>query len=81
MARTISPEVAHTRARVAAKSRDHNRAACPETELSDAKRDHRAAVLADYIARSLAAAPPLTDEQRVRLAELLRPVQIGGASA
>jgi hypothetical protein len=31
--------------------------------------------IADYIERMLAEAPPLTDEQRTRLAELLRPVR------
>lgn len=29
-----------------------------------------------YVRRVVAMAPPLTDEQRTRLAELLRPVQI-----
>jgi hypothetical protein len=29
----------------------------------------------DYVARVLAEAPPLNDEQRIRLAELLRPIR------
>lgn len=29
-----------------------------------------------YVAKVLANAPPLTDEQRTRLAELLRPVRV-----
>lgn len=33
------------------------------------------AALDAYVARVIAKAPPLTDEQRTRLAELLRPVQ------
>jgi hypothetical protein len=33
------------------------------------------AALDAYVKRVLAQAPPLTDEQRTRLAELLRPVQ------
>lgn len=33
------------------------------------------AKLADYIERVLREAPPLTDEQRVRLTDLLRPAQ------
>ena len=41
-------------------------------ELAEAK-------IADYIERTLAAAPPLTDQQRTALAELLKPVRIGGA--
>lgn len=32
-------------------------------------------ITADYVARLVAAAPPLSDEQRTRLAELLRPVR------
>jgi hypothetical protein len=31
-----------------------------------------------YVARVLAAAPPLKSEQRAKLAELLRPVRRGG---
>jgi hypothetical protein len=34
-------------------------------------------VLDDYVSKILAEAPPLNDEQRVRLAELLRPVRGG----
>lgn len=34
------------------------------------------AALDAYVKRVVAMAPPLTDEQRTRLAELLRPVQI-----
>jgi hypothetical protein len=30
---------------------------------------------ADWVRRAVAAAPPLTDEQRTRLAELLRPAR------
>jgi hypothetical protein len=32
--------------------------------------------IADYVEKILAEAPPLTDEQRVRLTELLRPVRL-----
>jgi hypothetical protein len=34
------------------------------------------AALDAYVARAIAECKPLTDEQRTRLAELLRPVQI-----
>lgn len=34
------------------------------------------AALDAFVARVIAKAPPLNDEQRTRLAELLRPVQI-----
>ena len=46
--------------------------------LADARRDLAAAKLADYIARTVDAAPALTLEQRDRLAMLLRG---GGSSA
>lgn len=39
------------------------------------------AALDAYVARVIAQAPPLTDEQRTRLAELLRPVQIVASPA
>jgi hypothetical protein len=48
-------------------------------DLIEARRDLKAARLADYIERTLAKAPPLTSEQRAKLAELLRPVRVGGA--
>lgn len=35
----------------------------------------------EYIAKLLADSPPLTDEQRTRLTELLRPVRIHGGDA
>ncbi|WP_082970369.1 helix-turn-helix domain-containing protein [Mycobacterium sp. E2989] len=37
--------------------------------------------VADYIEQVLAVAPPLSDEQRARLAELLRPARNGGGQA
>lgn len=58
------------RARLAAKLRHH-----PEQDHSDTRRDLAAANLEQYVRKVLSAAPPLTDEQRTRLAELLRPVR------
>lgn len=56
------------RARIAAHKRNH-----PEADIpGDLYRDLRAARLADYISQTLAAAPPLSIEQRERLALLLR---------
>lgn len=66
----------HHRGRVAALSR--SRASDPE--FIAAKTDLVAANIADYLIRTLAAAPPLTDEQRTRLAELLRPVRRSGGA-
>lgn len=40
--------------------------------IADARRDLRAARLAEHIKRTVEAAPPLTPEQRDRLALLLR---------
>jgi hypothetical protein len=41
-------------------------------QVVDARRDFAAAKIADYIAKVVAEAPPLTDEQRVRICALLR---------
>jgi hypothetical protein len=35
----------------------------------------------EYVCKVLAEAPPLTDEQRTRLAELLKPVRVSGGAA
>ncbi len=47
----------------------------PAEVITEARRDYVAAALADHIARVVAEAPPLTNEQREKLALLLR----GGA--
>jgi hypothetical protein len=61
----------HERARVAALSRSRTP---DDPELLDARRNMRTESLAAHIARVVAEAPPLTAEQRDRLALLLRPV-------
>lgn len=48
------------------------------TAEADARRELAEAKIADYVRRCLAAAPPLSDEQRTRLAELIRPVRVNG---
>ena len=60
----------HERARVASLSRNR-----PSTdpELIDARRSLKATRLEEYVARVVAEAPPLTPEQRDRIAALLRP--------
>lgn len=63
----------HAAARVGALSRSRQQG---DPELIDARRDLRAAGLAEHIAKVVAEAPPLTAEQRDRLAVLLR----GGAA-
>ena len=72
----MSTSVYTHRARVAGLSRDRS----PEdAELVSARRDLAAANLAAYIARVVDAAPPLSPEQRDRIASLLRPTAGGVA--
>jgi hypothetical protein len=74
-----SKPVAHHRARVASLSRDRK---SDDPEFVAARQDLAAQMLAEHIERVLAKAPPLTAEQRTKLAELLKPVRIpagGGA--
>jgi hypothetical protein len=63
-------------ARVARASRAHQRNSAPdaEHEVVEARRHLTEVKLADAIARALEAAPPLTPEQRQRLASLLAPL-------
>jgi hypothetical protein len=52
--------------------------------IEAARRDFATQKIADYVTKVLDAAPPLTDEQRCRLAEVLRPVRLcpgGGPNA
>lgn len=71
-------QVAHHRARVAALSRDR---APDDHDLLDAKQQLRVAKTAEYIRKLVEEAPPLSDDQRARLAELLAPVRKGGGAA
>lgn len=64
---SVNPRKTQAEVMVAARLRDPER-------LHAAKRDHAAAMLEQHITRIVAAAPPLTPEQRDRLASLLRPV-------
>lgn len=47
----------------------------------DRRRDAATQRIEDYVKTVLAAAPPLTDEQRTALAELLKPVRRSGGAA
>jgi hypothetical protein len=73
----ISAERAHHRARIAGITRSilHGERPIDDPALTDAKRDLAAVRIAEWIEKQLAAAPPLTDQQRTRLAELLKPVR------
>jgi hypothetical protein len=59
----------NTRAKVAALSRSRS---ADDAELATARRDLAAERLAEHVQRVVANAPPMTDEQRVKIAALLR---------
>lgn len=65
------------RARVAALSRSRT---AEDADLIDARRTLKAERLAAYVAKTVAEAPPLTDEQLARVAALLRPMAGGDAA-
>ncbi|HTY27697.1 MAG TPA: hypothetical protein VMD51_06055 [Mycobacterium sp.] len=73
-----SDEVNHRVARLAVLKRYHPH---DSQQVEDADRELRVQLLAEHITRAVDAAPPLTSEQRNRLAELLRPVRAKGATA
>lgn len=64
-----TPQSRSARSRLAKSAQDKGR---DSIETAEARRDFAAARLDDYIRDTLAKAPPLTEEQRTRLAELLR---------
>lgn len=61
----------HTRSQIAIKKR-----ANPDADVTELKRQLKAEKTQEYIDKVLAEAPPLSDEQRTYLAELLRPVRV-----
>lgn len=65
----------HHRAVIAAKQRHH-----PDADLTEDRRALRAARAEDYIRKLVDEAPRLSDEQRSRLAVILRD-SAGGAAA
>jgi hypothetical protein len=50
-------------------------------EAQQARQHLKALRLEEHVRRVIAQAPPLTDEQRTRLAELLAPIRRSGGSA
>lgn len=76
----LSEESTKHRARIASLTR-RNHDGRHSAELVEARRDFAAARIADHIAKVVAAAPPLSDEQCTRLTELLRPVRHPGGGA
>jgi hypothetical protein len=69
------PDWRHSRGRIAALSRSRS---ADDPELLAARRDLRAARLADHVREAVAGWPPLSDKQRSEIAALLRPT--GGGS-
>lgn len=69
MAYNISPELAHQRARLGALNRYRP---ADDPELLEAHRTVKETRLAEHIQEAIEQAPPLTAEQRDRLAALLR---------
>lgn len=68
MSRSPSPNVARARGAVAAFSRSR---LPDDPELLSAKRDLAAENIAAYVARTVAAAPPLTRDQQNRIVALV----------
>jgi hypothetical protein len=70
----LSADARHHRARIAALSRDRQP---DDPDLIEARRNLRALRLEEHVAKVVASAPPLTAEQRDRIAAILR----GGVDA
>ena len=66
------------RGRLGIESRRHPK---DHPEVTNARKALAEAKIADYVEKVLAQAPPLSDDQCARLAELLRPVRAGGEKA
>ena len=62
----MSNDVRRNRAKLAANMRHH-----PNADHTNARRELAASNLEAYVARVVAEAPPLTDEQKHRIASLL----------
>ncbi len=77
----MHPQVSKARARVAVLTRCVNNGDRQPEELVSAKRDLAEANIAAYVDKVLSKAPPLTPDQRTRLAELLRPVRVAAGDA
>lgn len=64
----MADKVVAARCRVARASRI---SATDDRELTEARRDYKAAQLEQFIEKALATAPPLSDDQRTHLAALI----------
>jgi hypothetical protein len=68
-----SPAVAQRRARLASKVRHH-----PDADTAELRRDLAAELLAEHVRRVVGTFPPLSDEQRSLIVDLLSPSAAGG---
>lgn len=73
MSYTIPKAVAHQRAKIAGLSRDRKP---DDPQLVEARRNLRAEMLAEHVRKVVDQAPPLSTEQRHRIAALLRGVSV-----
>jgi hypothetical protein len=69
----ISPEAARVRARIAGKKRQN-----PRADVTEDQRELKTVSLEEHIRRVVDGLPPLSEEQRTRLALLLSPAAKGG---
>jgi hypothetical protein len=74
----LTKAAARERARYAALSRDRKP---DDPERLEARRNLRFECLSEHVARVVAEAPPMTDEQREQIASLLRPARQVAAEA
>ncbi len=63
----------HTRSQIAIEKRRN-----PNADVTELRRKLKTERTAEYIEKVLADWPPLTDQQRTTLAEILKPVRVGG---
>lgn len=79
----LPPHTAHLRGRIAGLTRAvrNGERGPDDPELLEAKQAFYTARISDYVNRILAEAPPLTDNQRAQLAELLAPAPRNGGAA
>lgn len=74
--RNVTTDVAYWRGVVGGLNRAlRNGERTDNGELAEAEENLRVAVWTAHVERLVKEAPPLTDEQRTRLAELLRPIR------
>ncbi len=77
---TITPDGRRLRAQLGTVAAQARKGRASAEDVAKARREYAAQALADHIARVVSEAPPLTNEQRERLALLLRGADRGAAA-